>query len=37
MTSLFEFYYDVWGNGLYLLKIKEMYETYGKLTIPELC
>ncbi|GFF27262.1 trichodiene oxygenase [Aspergillus udagawae] len=28
MTSWFEFYYDVWGNCLYLLKIKEMHETY---------
>ncbi|KAF7164597.1 hypothetical protein CNMCM5623_009054 [Aspergillus felis] len=29
MTSWFEFYYDVWGSGIYLLKIKEMHETYG--------
>jgi hypothetical protein len=31
MTSCYEFYYDVWGNGLYLLQIKEMHEVYGKL------
>jgi hypothetical protein len=32
MSSCYEFYYDVLGNGLYLLKIKKLHEVYGKLT-----
>lgn len=36
MTSCFEFYYDVLSNGLYLRKIKEMHEAYGRLTFLSL-
>lgn len=31
LTTLYEFYYDFFGNGKYIYEIKKMHDKYGSL------